>query len=46
MIEKFTKDIYKNLVLDGVNAYQGMYDEMTADMDHDLFSGNLRRGTG
>lgn len=36
MIEKFTKDIYKNLVLDGVSAYQRMYDEMTADMDHDL----------
>ena len=32
----YSVDIYKNLVLDGVNAYQGMYDEMTADMDHDL----------
>lgn len=42
MIEKFTKDIYKNLVLDGVDAYQRMYDGMTADMDGDKYWTDLK----
>ena len=43
MIEKFTKDIYKNLISSGTERYRHMYESMSQQMNCDGDWGDIKK---
>ena len=43
MIEKFTKDIYKNLISSGTERYRHMYESMSQQIHCDGYWGDIKK---